>query len=141
MLADAKAEPSSLSPSQPNKMLPKERRIPRSLFQTLINPGNGSAKPRFSNSKHFSLRVAGASESPARVAVSVSKKVSKSAVLRNRTRRRAYSAISALLPGLKPGLYFVSAKPGADKLAGAELKAELEELFSLGAFVRSSKKG
>lgn len=43
-----------------------------------------------------------------RAGVVVSKKVSKSAVVRNRIRRRVYAYLSAVKPTLKPGDYVVS---------------------------------
>ncbi|MEX0932420.1 MAG: ribonuclease P protein component [Parcubacteria group bacterium] len=112
-------------------MLSKQKRIPRKLFKQIIEQSSGAtSRPRFLHSKHFSVRFADFGGESARIAVSVSKKVSKSAVLRNRTRRRAYSSLRDSLPLLKAGLYLVSAKPGAEKLKGEALKLELEDLLS-----------
>lgn len=105
-------------------MLPKSKRIPRELFKNLLN------SRKYLNSPHLILRI-GPSERVG-VAVSVSKKVSKKAVVRNRTRRRIYSAISPLIPDLDNNLYLVVAKPGADKLKGEALKSELAELIKKG---------
>lgn len=65
----------------------------------------------------------------AKVAVSVSKKVSKRAVVRNKIRRRAYSAIRELIPNFSDNLFLLVAKPGAEKVQGEKLKNELAELF------------
>lgn len=65
----------------------------------------------------------------AKVAVSVSKKVSKRAVVRNRIRRRTYSAIRKLLPNLSNNLFLLIAKPRAENVRGEKLKNELAELF------------
>jgi ribonuclease P protein component len=99
-------------------MLSKRERIPRSQFADLLQ------SRQYKNSAHFTLRAA-PSKSGARFAVSVSKKVSKSAVVRNRVRRRAYSA----LPKAGQGLYLLIAKPGAEKAKGDELREELASLF------------
>ncbi|MDP3874992.1 MAG: ribonuclease P protein component [bacterium] len=101
-------------------MLPKNRRIPRKLFISLLESG------KHFNSKHFSLRVT--SSDKVRVAVSVSKKISKKAVVRNKVRRRAYSAVRSLIPNLTNNLFLLVAKPGAEKIKGKELENELKSL-------------
>lgn len=106
-------------------MLPSSRRVPRALFKEIIEGG------KYSNAQHFSLKSARGGGKPARIAVSVSKKVSKKAVVRNKIRRRAYSALSALISRIDPGLYLVSAKPGAEKLGRKELEGELKQLFKV----------
>ena len=75
---------------------------------------------------HFSMRV---EPSPTlKVIISVSKKVAKLAVVRNRTRRRIRPIIKELLDGKKPAQYMVVAKPGAQNLKGGVLRDELAEL-------------
>ncbi len=102
-------------------MLPKSQRISRELFPTLLS------SRLFLNSPHLSLRLAPSSQ--VKVAVSVSKKVSKSAVIRNRTRRRTSNALRELILELKPHLLLFIAKPGAEKLTFIELKREIEEMI------------
>lgn len=102
-------------------MLPKKKRLTRALFKPLQ-----SARGNF-HSTLFSLKAAPAEAF--RLGVSVSKKVAKSSVVRNRIRRRVYSEIFRLETGLKPALYLVIAKSGAEKLKGAELSLELQKLF------------
>jgi len=101
-------------------MLSKSKRISRKLFKPLL----GSRK--YFNSEHFSLRVAPSEET--RVAVSVSKKISKKAVVRNKVRRRVYSAMRDLVSSLRVGLYLVVAKHGSEKIMGKELENELKLL-------------
>jgi ribonuclease P protein component len=105
-------------------MLSQRRRIPRKLFKPIIDKG------RYYNTDHFSLRAAVPEGEVARVAVSVSKKTARKAVLRNLMRRRVYSSVRDLLPSLKPGLYLVVAKPGVVKVKGEDLNKELQQLFS-----------
>lgn len=102
-------------------MLPKNKRVPRKLFKPLLESN------KYFNSTNFSLRSAPSKET--RVAVSVSKKISKHAVIRNRVRRRVYSSIRELLPNLSNNFFLIVAKPGAEKIKGDKLKSELGELF------------
>jgi len=101
-------------------MLSKNKRIPRKLFKPLLE------SRKYFNSEHFSLRVAPSEE--VRVAVSVSKKISKKAVVRNKVRRRVYSAMRDIIFSLHAGLYLVVAKHGSEKTGGRELENELKAL-------------
>jgi ribonuclease P protein component len=105
-------------------MLAKNKRIPRKLFKPLI----GSRF--FFHSRNFTLRVANSDE--IRVSVSVSKKVSKQAVTRNRIRRRAYAVMAELMPNLPNKLFLLIAKPGSLKLKMDDLREELAELMKKG---------
>ena len=105
-------------------MLPKNNRIPRKLFKPLLESRT------FFNSPHFSLRVADAKT--VRLAVSVSKKVSKKAVVRNKIRRRVYGAVVHLVPSLSKRFFLLIAKSGAEKVQGRLLKSELAELLKKG---------
>ncbi len=116
-------------------MLPKKKRIPRILFKKIISSKLGGY------SKYFSIRYSEPDNTEVRFAVSVSKKVSKSAVIRNKTRRRVYSAAASLLPSLKNGLYFISVKAGAESLKLEDIKAELQKMLLKNGFVSSDKKG
>lgn len=66
------------------------------------------------------------------MAVTVSKKVSKKASLRNRVRRRAYAAINTIIPTLPNKLFLLIAKPEAKNIKGTNLKKELSALFKKG---------
>ncbi|PIQ66526.1 MAG: ribonuclease P protein component [Candidatus Zambryskibacteria bacterium CG11_big_fil_rev_8_21_14_0_20_42_18] len=102
-------------------MLPKTQRIPRKLFGLLLE------SKKYLNSEHFSLRIT--SSEKARIAVSVSKKISKKAVVRNKIRRRAYSVLKEFIPLLPPNLFLLIAKSGADRMKSQDLKKELSLLF------------
>lgn len=78
-------------------------------------------------STYFSLQVK--SSDTVRVIISVSKKVSKSAVVRNTIRRRIRPIIRELTPNLKTGTYLIVVKPNAEKIKGEELKNELIKLI------------
>ncbi|MEX2010475.1 MAG: ribonuclease P protein component [Parcubacteria group bacterium] len=101
-------------------MIPKDKRLTRDLFKQL------SLERRGLHSPHFVLKEI-LPKGYARMGVSVSKKVSKKAVIRNRTRRRVYAELRALLPFSKTIL--IIAKPGAERLKGNVLKTELAELI------------
>lgn len=105
-------------------MLPKSSRIPRSGFSPLLTSRH------FTHSPHFTLRVSLGSNKTPRIAVSVGKKVSKSAVVRNTVRRRVYSSLRTLLPTLSPGLYLFVAKLGAEKVRGQVLLEEVKSLLN-----------
>ena len=63
-----------------------------------------------------------------KIIISVSKKVSKKAVIRNRIRRRARPILAKFKKDLKPANYFIVAKPGAEIIKGKELETELKSL-------------
>lgn len=103
-------------------MLPKQNRLKRKDFAPILE------SRRFNNSPHFSLRVGVGLDKPV-IAVSVSKKVSKLAVDRNRLRRRVYSALSPHINNIKPLSYLFVSKPSAKMLKGEKLSNELSELL------------
>lgn len=109
-------------------MLPKDKRIPLKLWkEALLAPKRDS---KYLHSAHFALKAVFLNEKQPRVAVSVSKKVAKSAVARNRIRRRAYTSVGKMVARLNPGLYILSAKVGAENLKGEKLDSETKSLFS-----------
>ena len=112
-------------------MLPKNKRVPRALFKAILEEKN------FQNSPHFSLRYS-KKLGETRFAVSVSKKVSKKAVVRNKIRRRAYESLKTFANKTSPGLYLVIAKNGADKTKRQELDTEIKELFLKGGLIVST---
>jgi len=65
-----------------------------------------------------------------KVIISVSKKISKKAVVRNRIHRRVRPIVRELISNLKPATYFIVAKPGAERIKGEELKNELRLLLT-----------
>jgi ribonuclease P protein component len=68
---------------------------------------------------------------PTRIGISVSQKVSKRAVIRNRLKRQVRAAVRILLPRLKPGIWLViNLRPGAIECEYGEFLRELEELLT-----------
>lgn len=80
-------------------MLPKNRRIPRKMFPFLFKGGQ-----TYKNGV-FLLRLAVKQGQKSRFSFSVSKKISKSAVVRNRLRRTGYRLLQNRLDGIKPNVY------------------------------------
>jgi ribonuclease P protein component len=78
-------------------MIPSSRRLTTALFKEVILKG----KPL--HSPIFVLRML-VSQGTSRFSVSVPKKVAKSAVLRNKIRRRLYSALQPTIPHIKAGI-------------------------------------
>jgi ribonuclease P protein component len=67
---------------------------------------------------------------PVRIGISVSQKVSKRAVVRNRIKRQIQAALHQLLPRLAPGWQLVIvAKPNATQCDYEEFLRELEQLL------------
>jgi len=62
-----------------------------------------------------------------RFIISVSKKVSKKAVVRNTVKRRVRPILRKINP--KPALYLLIAKPGSENIKGKELEEELIRLI------------
>ncbi len=91
------------------------------------------------NTKNFFIRATSSSGN-ARAAVTVSKKVSKSAVTRNKIRRRVYSALRGQMTKLSPNMYLIVAKPGSEKIKGHELILELLALNKVPKIVSKVKK-
>lgn len=104
-------------------MLSRKNRISRKVFSELL------LNSKYINSPEFSLRyVVGGTVSRPQIGVSVSKKISKSAVVRNTIRRRTYSVMDEAVQELSRGLYLFVAKPGSEKLKGKKLKDEIKKL-------------
>lgn len=100
-------------------MLKRRERISRSLFPEILKSRT------FVNSKHLTLRV-GLSLGHPKFATSISKKIAKSAVIRNTLRRRIYSSVPT---GVTPGLYLFIAKAGSATLRGQILRDEVALLL------------
>jgi|SRR5581483_4870129 len=106
-------------------MLPKTRRIQRKEYSTLL-----SRAEKF-NSPHLVLSVCQGGPSPGRFSFSISKKVLKSAVGRNKWRRRGYSVIQKNLSGVKPGYYcFFSFKKNLQNIKFSDLEKEIIQLLN-----------
>ena len=73
----------------------------------------------------FSLRISPSDK--AEVIISISKKVSKSAVIKNTIRRRIRPLVKKMT--LKPAQYLLIVRNGAEKLKGKTLEAELIKIM------------
>jgi ribonuclease P protein component len=110
-------------------MLSKKNRISRASFDTILKDG------AFFHSPHISLRIVRAQNDLPKFSFIVSKKVSKSAVLRNLLRRRGYSTLKVILKDrlkekMKPsilGAFFL--KKGAERLKPKEFQDEIALLL------------
>jgi len=109
-------------------MLPKKRRIQRSSFSNIFSRGKRH------NSTNLLLYVATSDKNePSRFSFSVSKKVNKKAVDRNKLRRRGYSVVSRYLDKIKPNfLCLFSFKLGSGKIKFNELEKEIYSLLRSG---------
>lgn len=68
---------------------------------------------------------------PTRIGISISQKVSKKAVVRNRIKRLLRVALRQLLPQLSPGwLLVVGVRPGVEECDYAQFLRELEQLLA-----------
>ncbi len=109
-------------------MLPKKRRIQRSQFSSILSAGKRYTTP------HLLAYVALQSEkmsAESQFSFSVSKKVCKLAVDRNRFRRRGYSTINTYLSRINPGfLIFFSFKKGSEGISFDTLYAEVSDILS-----------
>lgn len=102
-------------------MLPRKQRIPKAAAREVFMRGNTLSSP------HFLVKVLPSDQKETRFAVSVSKKVAPTAVLRNRTRRRTYSVLRNYISKAKTGLNIAFvAKNGAPALKGDVLTKEIE---------------
>lgn len=111
-------------------MLPRLLRINISLFKEIIEKG------RFSYGKYFLFRYIKNNDIP-RFAVSVSKKVSKSAVDRNKIRRRIYNSIRKIINRTQEGYkIIIFVKNGIEKLSLEEVSKEIEADFVKSGFLK-----
>ena len=86
-------------------------------------------KGEISHSPYFVIRKS-MSDTPSRFAISISKKVANTAVLRNKTKRRVYSIIEALIPNIiSKQKVVIVVKAETLKLKQMELKKEIEKAF------------
>lgn len=76
---------------------------------------------------HFALRTSLSVKTE--FIISVSKKVAKSAVVRNTIKRRVRAAFRTLAINLKPGIYLIIARTGSENIKGKELENELKSLL------------
>ncbi len=107
-------------------MLPRQNRLRRKAeFQAVYSRGK-----RWS-SRHLTLRAYREPDAPLRIGITVSLKVSKSAVIRNRLRRQVRAFVRQCLPQLDQSWQLViSIRPSADACGYWQLARELETLLT-----------
>lgn len=119
-------------------MLKKQRRIPTSLAKRIL-----TGKSSGYHSRLFSLRrVFDPKEfTESRGGVVVSKKVAKTAVLRNSLRRRVYAALKKTESDFLPGFaFFIFPKESVAEASPDQISKELATLLSsAGILVKSLK--
>jgi ribonuclease P protein component len=77
------------------------------------------------------LRPREESKLPTRIGISISQKVSKKAVVRNRIKRQIRAILRQLLPRISPGLQLiVGVRPGAQECEYGQFLRELEQLLA-----------
>lgn len=107
-------------------MLPRSKRLTTAIFDEVFTTG------RTAHSALFTLRMK-KTDGPSRFAISVSKKIAKSAVVRNKIRRRTYSALRAILENpksFKCNVHVVLiAKNGSDKALVGEIANDIRSVF------------
>ena len=104
-------------------MLPRTKRLTRAEFLRT------NAKKKVFHSPSFLVSVTYGDTTKAGVVVS--KKVTPSAVKRNRLRRQVYAVLSELLPGVtNNALLVVVLKKGSDTRSFVEFRDELESVLS-----------
>lgn len=108
-------------------MLSRKLRIPKALAREVFMVGQSVS------SNHFFLKTLPSRDpgSPSQFAVSISKKVAPTAVLRNRTRRRFYSALRDFVPQIRSGfLVGFVVKSGGQALEYGDIVTELKSALS-----------
>lgn len=104
-------------------MLGRSNRLTTELFKEIMEKGHGFHSP-------FFLLKLQKSDDLSRFGVSVPKKVAKTAVLRNKLRRRVYTVIRNLEDRIERGLLVVLVlKIGSEALKMDELFKEIEKIF------------
>lgn len=110
-------------------MLPRDRRIQKKDFSYILKNAKRINSPHFTL---FTLKDLKVADQKSRFAFSVSKKVAKQAVLRNKLRRRGYSVISMYLKNIQNNQYFIFVfKKGAENTTFKSLKKEIEGLLAV----------
>jgi ribonuclease P protein component len=106
-------------------MLAKNRRIQKALFSKVFSGGK-----RFV-SAHFLVGATKIGGGTSRFAFSVSKKVCKRAVDRNRLRRQGYAVIEKHLKNIPPGFIFIfTFKKFAEKISFSEMEKEICDMIA-----------
>jgi ribonuclease P protein component len=104
-------------------MLPAKKRLSVALFTDVIANG------KIVHSPFFVARILKAAGEN-RFSAAISKKIAKTAVERNKLRRRTYSALGGIVGKLKPGFHVVlMAKAALPKATLKDIASDLDLLF------------
>jgi ribonuclease P protein component len=107
-------------------MLPRSKRLSVPLFANVLAKGSIVHSPLFTARI---VKTAG-QHSDSRFSAVVSKKVAKTAVERNKLRRRTYAALSKITSKIKDGFHVILlAKNAMIKAEPKDIVADLENLF------------
>jgi ribonuclease P protein component len=112
---------------RPIRMLPKKNRVRTAHFSPIAGVDRSA---RNFHSPHFSFKSQKADSGSARFAVIVSKKMEKTAVGRNKIKRRMRAALSPFAKHAKPSVNFVYAKKGAAAISFKEIQKEINLLLT-----------
>ncbi len=107
-------------------MLPSKKRLSVPLFTNVLTNGTIVHSPLLIARI---LKTAKPLEGT-RFSAAISKKIAKTAVLRNKLRRRIYAALATFDPRVKNGFHVILlAKPPLTKATLKDIRADLENLF------------
>ncbi len=113
-------------------MLPSNRRIERRLFSQIM----AKSKRYHSNSFVFYLYpIENDPSKPSQFSFSISKKVLKSAVHRNKQRRRGYSIIKNHIKSIKSGFYCFFVYKKGFYTEYSDLEKDIEGLLSVSGMI------
>ncbi len=105
-------------------MLKRAYRVSKKEFDIVIETGKAV------HSDFFWLRYVKSQEIATKIAVIAPKKIAKTAVLRNKIRRKVYEAIRPIYDSVKPGyIVIVSAKDLLVKNPNTNISIEVKKIF------------
>lgn len=108
-------------------MIPKERRLKRKDFSEILSLGQRYNSPRLLLYVFFDKNKP---NNKAKIAFSVSKKISNKATDRNKYRRRGYATIKYFISNIKDGnSLFFSFKKGFNSYNFKDIYSEVEKLL------------
>lgn len=103
-------------------MLPKKRKINSSTIKKVLHNGVSFSSPLFSLKVMKNTPDVGFS-------VSVSSRIAKTKVDRNKFKRRVYNALTTILKGVKSGKGFIFIKNDPTRISFKDMKQEIVNLF------------
>ena len=111
-------------------MLPRSQRLSVEQFATVMKEG------RANHSSLFLVRALVTADHT-RISVTISSKIAKTAVLRNRIRRKLYEAIKPLYSGVKEHIHVVViAKAPILTMSQSDIETEIKSVFVKAGLLR-----